>query len=452
MQTAKAMNMKRRTFIKKSALATAGMLTAPYLLPSGRLFAGVGDRVVNHVVFVLFAGGVRHQESIDMGYLTAQGIPSSGNLMENILSGAPPSSYLIYDRWQPILSSPLVTQGTLFKELSYSSGPTGHFNGHTAAITGNYTTESTSLNLNPDTPTVFEYYRKHTDPARSAINCWWLSEGLGPYPLLNYSRYPSYGAAYGANYLRPASTFGPAGVQYLNNPVSFQPDDVAKVDAMKAFLDANFDKTAADYPGIINSPDDREQIKQFIYDTLTKTAQGIIELPMPSGTNPSEMTGDLINMTYSWEVLKTFHPELLVINSFDLDACHFDFTSYVKYMHKADYGVGWLWKKIQSDPVLANDTIMICMPDHGRNETPNSVYDANGLRAYDHTSDDNSRRLFALIVGPSGKVKQNQVVGSAFNPVGETIDIIPTIAHILGFKDEMPGGMLPGRVLDEAFV
>jgi hypothetical protein len=444
--------MKRRTFIKKTALATAGMLTAPYLLPSGRLFAGTGDRLVNHVVFVLFAGGVRHQESIDMSYLTAQGLPSSGNLMENMLSGAPPSSNIIYDRWQPILSSPLVTKGTLFKELKYTYGPTGHFNGHTAAMTGNYTTESLSLNTNPDSPTVFEYYRKHTDPARSAINSWWLSEGLGPYPLLNYSRNASYGATYGANYLRPASTFGPYGTEYLSNAVTFQPDDVTRIDTMKNFLDANFAKTAADYPGIINTPTDRDAIKQFIYNTLNKTSQGQVELPMPAGSNSSQLTGDLINIAYAWEVLQNFHPELMVINSFDLDACHFDFSTYVQDMHKADYGVGWLWNKIQSDPVLEDDTIMICMPDHGRNELPNSVYDVNGLRAFDHTSDDNSRRLFSLIVGPASKVKQNQVIGDAFNPVGETIDIIPTISHILGFHDEVPAGMLPGRILDEAFV
>ncbi len=444
--------MVRRSFIKKATLATAGMLTAPYILPTGRLFAGIGDRVVNHVVFVLFAGGVRHQESIDMSYLTAQGLPYSGNVMENILSGAPPSSNLIYNRWNPILTSPLVKQGTLFTELKYASGPTGHFNGHTAAITGNYTSESLSLNANPDTPTVFEYYRKHTDPARSAINSWWMSEGLGPYPLLNYSRNIDYGAKYGANYLRSASTFGEYGDQYISNPISFQPDDVSKINTMQNFLDANFDKTASDYPGIINTPEDRDLIKSFIYDTLNKTSLGQIEFPLPNGISTAELTDDLINVAYSWEVMKTFHPELMVINSFDLDACHFDFTGYINFMHKADYGVGWLWNKIQSDPVLANDTIMICMPDHGRNELPNSVYDANGLKSFDHTSDDNSRRLFALIVGPPAKVKQNQVIGSAFNPIGETIDIIPTIAHILGFKNEIPGGMLLGRVLDEAFV
>jgi hypothetical protein len=444
--------MKRRTFIKKAALATAGAFAAPYLLPSGRLFADTGDRVVNHVVFVLFAGGVRQQESIEQAYLTAQGLATTGNVMRNILSGAAPTTNLIYNPWQPILSSPLVQQGTLFKELRYSSGPTGHFNGHTAAITGNYTDVSLDLNVNPDSPTVFEYYRKHTDPARSAINSWWMSEGLGPYPALNYSRNGMYGAMYGANYLRPATTFGTYGLDYLSDAITFQPDDVVKISAMKDFLDQNFDKSASEYPGIINSIDDRDRIRSFIYDTLQKTSQSQVEWPMPGGTSTAELTGDLVNIAYAWEVMKNFYPELLVINSFDLDACHFDFTNYIGYMHKADYGVGWLWNKIQNDPQLANDTIMICMPDHGRNQLPNSVYDANGLRSFDHTSDDNSRRLFALIVGPPDKVKQNQVVGDVFTPVGETIDIVPTIGHILGFNDLIPGGFLPGRVLEEAFV
>ena len=99
-----------------------------------------------------------------------------------------------------------------------------------------------------------------------------------------------------------------------------------------------------------------------------------------------------------------------------------------------------------------NDTIMICMPEHGRNLSPNAIYDANGLRAFDHTSDNNSRRLFSLIVGPSGIVKQNQTFGSTSNPMGESIDIVPTIAHILGFDTQIPTGLLPGNSLTQAFI
>jgi hypothetical protein len=279
-----------------------------------------------------------------------------------------------------------------------------------------------------------------------------MSEGLGPYPSLNYSRDGLYGVKYGANYLRPASTFGTNGTGLFSNAISFQPDDVSKISAMKNFLDSNFDKTADDYPGIINTEEDRALIKEFIYATLDKTSAGQIEWPLPAGVNTSELTGDLVNMAYAWEVLQNFKPELMVINSFALDACHFDFTSYIQFMHKADYGVGWLWNKIQSDPVLADDTILICMPDHGRNEDANNIYDNNGLRAFDHTSDENSRRLFALIAGPPNKVYQNQTIGSTSNPIGESIDAVPTIAHILGFHDFIPGGYLPGDILEQAFV
>ena len=61
--------MQRRKFLKKAGLATAGVVSVPYILPTGRLFAATGSRLVNHVVFVLFAGGIRNQEAVDQQYL-----------------------------------------------------------------------------------------------------------------------------------------------------------------------------------------------------------------------------------------------------------------------------------------------------------------------------------------------------------------------------------------------
>ena len=162
----------------------------------------------------------------------------------------------------------------------------------------------------------------------------------------------------------------------------------------------------------------------------------------------------LINISAAWKVLDEFSPELTVINTTNLDICHSNFSSYIDFLHKADYGVGWLWQKIQSHPVLANDTIMICMPEHGRNLDSNNLADQNGLGAYDHTGDANSRRVFTLMVGPNGVVKDDEIIKddeNESNPVAESIDVVPTIAHILGFKDDIPNGKLPGRVLTEAF-
>jgi hypothetical protein len=442
--------MKRREFIKKASLTTAGAFVTPYILPSGRLFAPSGARKVNHVVFVLFGGGIRNQESVQQRYLLDQGRPAAGNIMNNMLTGAAPTSNIVYNPWSPILTNSLQSQGVLFKEMRYTTGPTGHYNGHTVAMTGNYTATGLNLNVNPEHPTIFEYYRKHNSPAETALKAWWLSEGLGPYPSLNYSRHQDYGAKYGANYLCPSNFITTNGLNNLNNASSYQPDDVTRIETMKNFFDVNFDKTADDLPGIINTRADKEKIKKMLLGTLQNLSS--LSLPLPTGVPTSQLTSDLLNIATSWKVLETFKPELTVINTFNLDVCHSNFSGYVQNLHKADYGVGWLWNKIQSDPVLANDTIMICMPEHGRNSAPNSLVDSNGLRAYDHTSDQNSREIFSLIVGPSSVVKQNVSYGTSTTPVGESVDIVPTIAHILGFDSSIPAGLLPGRVLTEAFI
>lgn len=434
--------------MKKAGLTAAGALISPYVLPSGSLFARSGTRLVDHVVFVLFGGGIRNQESVHQQYLANQGLPTQGNVMPNMLTGAAPGSNLIYNPWNPILGSSLASEGTLFKEMRYTTGPTGHYNGHTVAMTGQYTNTGLNLNINPAHPTVFEYYRKHSQ--QSTKNAWWLSEGLGPYPSLNYSQHMMYGSQYGANYLRPATFFGNLGIEYFADASAFQPDDVPKIDNIKSFLDSNFDKEASDLPGVFNTRAEKEQIKEWSTDILSGASS--IDLPLPAGVPASEMTGDLYNIAAAWSVLDEFKPELTVINTFNLDVCHSNFTSYIDFLHKADYGIGWLWDKIQSDMVLQDNTIMILMPEHGRNMTPNSLFDSNGLAAYDHTSDANSREVFSLIVGPQGIVNQGLEVGTAANPVGECIDIVPTIGHILGFGDDIPAGMLPGRVLTEAFV
>ena len=92
--------MKRRDFIKKAALTTAGTLITPYILPTGRLFARTNVQNAQHVVLVMFAGGVRHQEAALKGYLElGQGnnIPSlnnasnSGNIMPNLFNGMAPN-------------------------------------------------------------------------------------------------------------------------------------------------------------------------------------------------------------------------------------------------------------------------------------------------------------------------------------------------------------------------
>jgi len=431
--------MKRRNFLAKAATATAGALTLPYILPSGRLFAATGARVVDHVVFCLFAGGVRNLESVHK---------ADGNLMRNTFTGSENISSDIANAVPnlPIIGSQrLQQQGTLFREFRFADGPTGHFNGHNTAITGVYSQQDINIRIRPQTPTVFEMYRKHTEPSKSALNAWWVSNALGPYPALNFSSHPSYGALYGANFIQPASIVNQTSQAILGNPKQFTAAQREKVAQMRSFFDDNFTGTVnLGDAGVTNTVSDAAQIDDFLQTTFAEAASGAYNNPWGTGF----MTGDMSNIFAAEKIIERFKPELLVVNMQDVDICHSNFTQYAAGLRAADYALAHLWQTIQNTPGMANNTILIAAPEHGRNQQPNTVIDGFGRYAIDHTSDAMSREIFCLVVGPTGKVVQNQTITQQ---VGESIDIVPTIAHILGFHDDV-AGMLPGQVLNQALV
>ncbi|MEL6589398.1 MAG: alkaline phosphatase family protein [Bacteroidota bacterium] len=432
--------MKRRSFLKKAGLTAGASLAAPYILPTGRLFARTMNRKVNHVVVVLFAGGIRNIEAIQQ---------AEGNLMQASFAGAASTIPGLDPIPQSPHSSLLANEGTLFPEFRYAEGPTGHFNGHTVALTGVYSNTGLNLKAHPEAPTLFEYYMKHNSPSVSARNAWWVSNSLGPYPALNYSQHPSYGPLYGANHIVPTSLAG--SFQVLQEPKQFQFHEEEKIAGIRNFLNQNFDKSAlSSGDSNYNTPDDAKAIQAFIKQLIDLGSAGGYNNPL--GMPTQYATNDVYTILMAEEILKEFEPELLVVNMTDVDACHQNFTAYCNNLQKADYAVAHLWNMIQNTPGLANDTAMIMVPEHGRNLLPNTIMDVYGRAGIDHTGDPTSREIFSMILGPDSVIKQGQTVGTPSVPIGESIDIVPTVAHLLGFDSQIPGGLLPGRVLTEAIV
>ncbi len=415
----------------------AGAVSLPYLLPGGTLFAPTGSRIANHVVFCLFAGGVRNLESVHK---------IDGNLMPNMLTGNESISNDILGGMSNLpspASTRLQTLGTLFREFRYKQGPTGHYGGHNTILTGRYD-ETISLAQRPKYPTVFELYRKHSSPEQAALNSWWVSNSLGPYPALNFSDDPEYGAIYGANYVQPGSMI----VGMPQDPIQLDDVKLDKVASMRQFMDNNFtSKTTAKDAGITNTAANRKRIEEFLRAEYQNAVNG--QYSSFWGLQQNTINNDQVTMFFAEQVIKEFKPELLVVNMQDVDTCHQNFTRYANNIRKADYAVAKLWETIQNTPGMANDTILIVAPEHGRNLQPNTISDQYGRYALDHTSDPTSREIFCLVVGPPSKVKQNQLITQQ---VGESIDLVPTIARILGFDSEIPGGRLFGRHLGEAFV
>lgn len=427
--------MKRRDFIKQAGIAAAGAFAVPYILPSGRLFAATGARKANHVVFCLYAGGVRNKESV---------MKASGNLMTAMLNGNESIASDIAGSLDPVPSSPLAlplqNYGTLFPGFRYKEGPTGHFNGHTVALTGAYTTNDIVIKEHPKVPTIFEYYRKHNSPQHTALNSWWVANTLGPYPALNYSNAAGYGAAYGANFIAPTAIYGGAGQASIQNILNLSSNEQDAMLNMRSFVNQNFSRPYVDgAAGVTNTESDAALINSFISDLFLQNTVN------PWGISGG-MSNDMLNVFFAEEILKRFKPELLVVNMQDVDVCHFNFTQYANNLRKADYSVAHLWNTIQSTPGLANDTVLIVAPEHGRNLNGNNSIDVNGRPALDHTADVNvlqgdqtAREIFCMVVGPPSVVQQGQVVGNNITqPIGHSIEIVPAIANILGFDNEIP--------------
>ena len=429
--------MKRRDFVKKTALTAAGSIAFPYILPSGRLFARTTSELADHVVYILFAGGVRQQEAVLKQYLAgSQGVDIEGNIMYNMLNGAAPDRKIVYGTTpanEPtgslpipkLLGQTLESQGLLFPEVEAVNG--GHYGGLTSLLTGTRATAQ-GLKVRPVYPTIFEYLRRHRGFKASDI--WFVGSGIGnSFPLLNSSDHPEYGTQFGANFVAPSITFGAEGFETISNAKVYHPqEELEPMAKMREFLNNAFRIKNGEVKGIRNEEDEKENIKKFIREIFAKQSSGGIASPPVSGG------GDLRTLGYAAEVMKYFKPKLTVVNLTNVDGCHSNFSGYLRALHRADHGVGWLWKYIQEEiPEMAGKTIMMSTPECGRNLNPNPIQDENDWYAFDHSGDYNTSRVFTQMVGPN--VPTNLRVGSESSRVGMTTDNVLTIAEIFGVKD-----------------
>jgi arylsulfatase A-like enzyme len=155
---------------------------------------------------------------------------------------------------------------------------------------------------------------------------------------------------------------------------------------------------------------------------------------------------DLRCIAAAADSLQNHQPELLVFNLQGADICHSNYTAYCENLHLADYGIARLWQLIQNTPGMANDTVLIVAPEHGRDQAHNAISDQNELFGYDHANEIDARKMFCVVAGPERMVAQNRIRTDNV----ETIDILPSIAYLLGFENVLPS--LPGKSLKEAFV
>ena len=269
----------------------------------------------------------------------------------------------------------------------------------------------------------FEYLRRHT--GFKATDTWFVSVNIsGSRTLLNYSANEDYGRRYGGNFISPTTTFGSPGMEHFMNFKNYHPEtEWGNILEMREFLNQNFQQGGLRFH-IYTWQWWREYIKEFVRNTFQKVNSSSVLLP------PVNDNGDLKTIGFAVELLNWFKPKLMVVDMTNIDVCHGDYTSYLKNLHRADHGVGFLWREIQRIPEMAGKTTMIVMPEHGRDLEHNPIQDDNDWYAYDHSgNNENTRRIFSLMAGPG--IDGGLRVGNPEMPVGDASDIVPTIADYL---------------------
>ncbi len=147
---------------------------------------------------------------------------------------------------------------------------------------------------------------------------------------------------------------------------------------------------------------------------------------------------DSLTLKTAFEILKQYHPNLVLINFRDPDySAHSGiWNNYVDGIRKTDEYIYQLWKFLQNDNTYKNTTTLFVTNDHGRhldNVADGFVSHGDGC--------DGCRHLNFFACGPDFKQ------GTVLNVSREQIDVPATVAELLGFK--MP--FSKGKVMFELF-
>jgi hypothetical protein len=360
----------RRDFVRSAAGVTLGST----LLHSSwaRAVASPGKR---KVVVVTFGGGARDQETF---------APEG---QENI----------------PHLMRELIPQASFFTQV-VNRGILGHYVATASLATGVYETINNFASLPPQSPTVFEYFRKALK--RPSSDAWVVAPSNG-FNRIGESSHRSYGPGLGARVILPK--------HLLTAATSGRSSDYQHL------LRDNYE-TPFFAPELAGSEFELQQLEMILklsVDDFKSHAQAL--------SSPDELS-----VYIARQLMRQVAPSLLWITMHDIDIAHAGaYSLYIEGIRRTDRLCSDLWKTIQNEPEYAGKTTLFILPDFGRD----SDNDAGGNGFQHHrTGDALSRTTWLLAAGPG--IRE----GVVFDRAMESTDLAPTLGAMLGFSPSFSQG------------
>jgi len=376
-ELAKRLARTRRDFLRDAAGLTLGST----LLRSPWARAAVSPSK-KKVVVVTFGGGARDQETF-----------------------APEGQANI-----PHLMRDLIPQSTFFTQV-VNRGILGHYVATASLATGVYETINNFASLPPQSPTVFEYFRK--DLKRPSSDAWVVAPSNG-FNRIGESSHRSYGAGLGARVILPKHLLTAA--------------TSGRASEYQHLLRDNYE-TPFYAPQLEGNEFELQQLELMLklsVEDFKNHAQTL--------SSPDELSLYIVR-----QLMRQVAPSLLWITMHDIDIAHAGaYSLYIEGIRRSDRLCSDLWKTIQNEPEYAGKTTLFILPDFGRD----SDEDAGGNGFQHHrTGDVLSRTTWMLVAGPG--IRE----GVVFDRAMDSTDLVPTLGTMLGFSPSFAKGKPIGELL-----
>jgi len=369
-EIAREVALNRREFLRSAGSVVLGGALVHSGLPVYAAVARPGKKVV----VITFGGGARDQETF---------APEG---QENI----------------PHLMRELIPQSSFFTQV-VNRGILGHYVATASLATGVYETINNFASLPPESPTVFEYFRKELK--RPASDAWVVAPSNG-FNRIGESNNRSYGPGSGARVILP---------KYLLSAATSSSADYGHLlrDSYETPL------YAPELGGNTFELEQMERLLKLSVDDFKSHARTL--------SSPDELSVYLVR-----QLMKQLSPSLLWVTMHDIDIAHAGaYSLYIEGIRRTDRLCAELWNAIQSDPEYAGKTTMFILPDFGRD----SDEDAGGNGFQHHrTGDALSRTTWMMALGPG--LRQGVVYDRAL----DSTDLVPTIGSMMGFSPSLAHG------------
>jgi hypothetical protein len=304
----------------------------------------------------------------------------------------------------PHLLKELLPQGTFFTRVE-NRGILGHYVATASLATGVYETFDNFASVPPQSPTVFEYFRR--DLRRPSSDAWVVAPSNG-FNRIGSSDARSFGPGYGAQVVLPK--------RFLKQALASRTTgDYARL------LQDNYE-TPLFIPQIEGSRISLHEFAELLNLSVKDFVTHALTLSSP----------DELSLYVAKRLMRRYAPNLLWITLHDMDIAHAGcYSLYIEAIQRTDRLCREIWRTIQSEPEYAGKTALFILPDFGR-DSDGSV-GGNGFQHH-RTGDALSRTTWLLALGPG--IHENSVVDRPVEP----LDIVPTLGALLGFDPRMARG------------